>query len=331
MHWVYRLLRKLRLVPLLASVLLGAGFGCASHRPAPVVIERQATGAMVNNTGSDLNLHFVTFNIWGLPGWMTGAPGGRYPRIARELQRLDADIVLLQEAWTAGARRAIPTNTQWAVARAAGQHTFFQQNGLVTLSKFPIVGGEFYPFTRGAFPDRIVNKGVLKVTVQLPDSRLVNIWNVHMQDGHATEVRALQVRELIAHVQSAEDGQVADLVGGDFNCTPDSELCQELIQGLGPNLQQLSHAAPFVTWDGLWREGRAAMIDYIFVRERAVFQSLQASQHAAFKDQDLKQRLSDHLGIEATVELGPCSNFAGPANPPAEGAQYHAVLARRAP
>lgn len=332
MHWVCTSLRDLRLIPLLALLVLGAGSGCASRRPAAVVVERQPAWTSATSPAPDRSLRFVTFNIWGLPGWMTGAPPGRYPRIARELERLDPDVILLQEAWTAGARKAIPTNLQWSVARATGQHTFFQQNGLVTLSKFPIVGGEFYPFARAAFPDRIVNKGVLKVTVQLPDSRLVNIWNVHMQDGHATSIRGTQVRELIARVQAAEDGQIADLVGGDFNCTPESELCQELVQGLGPNLQQLSHTAPFVTWDGLsQKQGRGAMIDYIFVRERATFQSLQASQHPAFTAHDLKQRLSDHLGIEATVNLGPSSSVAGTAGPPAEGAQYHAVLARRAP
>src|SRR5215472_13595444 len=100
---------------------------------------------------------------------MTGAASGRYPRIARELERLDPDIILLQEAWTSNARKAVPTNGLWAIARGAGQHTFFQQNGLIILSKFPIVGGEFYPFSRAAFPDRFVNKGALKVTVQIPN------------------------------------------------------------------------------------------------------------------------------------------------------------------
>ena len=101
-----------------------------------------------------LNLRLVTFNVWGLPSWMTGARSGRYPEIARELERLNPDIILLQEAWTAEARKSAPATGRWAIARAARQHTFFQQSGLMTLSRFPILGGEFYPFTRAAFPDR---------------------------------------------------------------------------------------------------------------------------------------------------------------------------------
>ena len=322
----------------LASVILASGLfsllveGCASRRPAPVVIEGQAVTRPASSSATGLNLRCVSYNIWGLPGWMTGARSGRYPRIARELERLDSDIILLQEAWTRNARRAVPTNGLWAIARGAGQHTFFQQNGLVTLSKFPIIGGEFYPFSRAALPDRFVNKGVLKVTVQIPNGQLVNIWNVHMQDGHATAIRGSQVRELIALVQAAEDGQVADLVGGDFNCTPDSPLCGELIRGLGPSLQQLSGCECFTTWDGLSkRSGAGQMIDYIFIRERATCDSLQASQHVAFAADRLEERLSDHLGIEAVVNLNPPRSVAGGLGGTLEPALSPAILAHRAP
>jgi endonuclease/exonuclease/phosphatase family metal-dependent hydrolase len=318
----------------MAALVTFGGGGCASRRPAPVVVERQAVGALPTNPWEEgFKLRCVTFNIWGLPGWMTGAPSGRYPRIARELERLDPDIILLQEAWTSNARRSIPTNGDWAIARAAGQHTFFQQSGLVTLCKYPIIDGEFYPFTRAAFPDRFVNKGVLKVTVQMPNGRVLNIWNVHMQDGHATAIRGSQVRELIAHVQAAEDGQVADLVGGDFNCTPESPLCRELVRGLGPSLQQLGGGEPFITWDGLSkRPGKTGqMIDYIFIRERATLQDVQASQHVAFTTGKLDERLSDHLGIEAEVNLNPASSVAGALGPSVESAQLPGILAHRAP
>src|SRR5215471_1721588 len=161
-----------------ALALLIQTCGCASSRPAPVVVAPQTSPVFAKCADSGTSLKVVTYNIWGLPSWMTGAPGGRYPRIARELERLDPDIILLQEAWTAKARKAAPANGRWAIARAAGQHTFFQQSGLETLSRFPIIGGEFYPFSRAAFPDRFVNKGVLKVTVRLPDDSVLNLWNV---------------------------------------------------------------------------------------------------------------------------------------------------------
>src|ERR1044071_5720536 len=86
-------LKLFRVAPVLA-ILSFAGAGCASRRPAPVVLEQQPK--TIPRGLSDGGIRLVTFNIWGLPGWMTGAPSGRYPRIAREIERMDPDIVLLQ-------------------------------------------------------------------------------------------------------------------------------------------------------------------------------------------------------------------------------------------
>lgn len=275
--------------------------------------------APVSSSATGFNLKVVTYNVWGLPSWMTGARPGRYPQIARELERLDPDIVLLQEAWTAEARKSAPASDRWAVARAAGQHTFFQQSGLVTLSKCPIIAGHFYPFSRAAFPDRFVNKGALKVTVLLPGGRVLNVWNVHLQEGGPPDIRLSQARELVSRVQAAEDGQIADLIGGDFNLTPESDLFRELTVALGPSVQQLGRVAPFVTYDRLSaKPGAGETIDHIFVRERSAFQNLRAIPRVAFAAATLKQRLSDHLGIEAVVNLSPPASLAGPIRPPVE-------------
>ena len=285
------------------AVVLGTS-GCASYRPAPLMVQHQALAAPTNCPDHGLSLKVVTYNIWGLPSWMTGSRPGRYPKIARELEQLDPDIVLLQEAWTAKARKAAPANGRWQIARGAGQHTFFQQNGLMTLSKCPIIGGEFYPFPRAASWDRFVNKGILKVTVQLAGGEVLNIWNVHLQEGGPIEVRRAQVRELVSRVQAAEDGQIADLIGGDFNCTPKSPLFRELASSLGPSVHQLGNAEPFITWDGLSaKPGAGRTLDYIFVRQRAILRNPQAAPRVAFAAPRLEHRLSDHLGIEAVLNL----------------------------
>jgi endonuclease/exonuclease/phosphatase family metal-dependent hydrolase len=299
-------------VTLAALVLVLETSGCASQRSAPLLITPQTTAAPAQNPEKPLNLKLVTYNIWGLPSWMTGARHGRYPQIARELKRLDPDIILLQEAWTANARKSAPDDGHWAIARAAGQHTFFQQSGLVTLSRFPIVGGEFYPFSHAAFPDRFVHKGVLKVSVQLPGGRVLNIWNVHLQDAGSFALRQSQIRELVSHVEAAQDGQIADLVGGDFNCPPDCLLYRELAKEFGPDLQELTGAPPFITWDGMSKKsGTGQTLDHIFIRPRTILQELKPQTHMAFAAQTLEQRLSDHFGIEATVNLTPAPSVAG--------------------
>jgi endonuclease/exonuclease/phosphatase family metal-dependent hydrolase len=240
---------------------------------------------------------------------------------------MDADFVLLQEAWTAHTRTAIPSHGPWAIARPAAQHTFFQQSGLVTLSKFPIVGGQFYPFAHAAFPDRFVNKGALKITVQLPGGARLNVWNVHLQDAGAARTRAAQIRELVAHVKSARDGQIADLVAGDFNCTPDTPLYRELADSLGVDLQQLGGAKPFVTWDRLSvKPGAGQTLDYIFLRSCTTLQIRQVDTHVAFTASSLNQRLSDHLGLETSVSLTPGTSSADPPRLDFESLPLHTVL-----
>src|SRR5262249_2429312 len=91
-------------VTLAVLVLALQTSGCASQRSAPLLITPQTMTARPVDPGDGCNLKLVTYNIWGLPSWMTGARHGRYRQIARELERLDPDIILLQEAWTANAR-----------------------------------------------------------------------------------------------------------------------------------------------------------------------------------------------------------------------------------
>src|SRR3974390_2470199 len=144
---------------LLAVALALTTAGCASNHPTSLLVQPQASITRERHSGEDFTLKLVTYNIWGLPWWLNGARPSRYAQIAHELERLDPDVILLQEAWTAKARKSAPRNGRWSIARGAGQHLIFQRNGLVTLSRFPIIGGAFYPFSHAAFPDALVRKG----------------------------------------------------------------------------------------------------------------------------------------------------------------------------
>src|SRR5260370_277320 len=89
------------LLPLTGVVFLLATSGCAIHRPAPLLVTHQIRDHVSNGLEREVSLKLLTYNIWGLPSWMTGAPPRRYSRIQHDLDHLDPDIILLQAAWTA--------------------------------------------------------------------------------------------------------------------------------------------------------------------------------------------------------------------------------------
>jgi len=151
-----------------------------------------------------------------------------------------------------------------------------------------------------------VRKGALKVSLMLPGGQVLNVWNVQLQEGGPGQVRQSQIDELIAHVNAAEDSQIADLVGGDFNCTPESPSYRELETAIGVSVQTLGDIRPFVTWDGLsCKPGAGQTLDYIFVRPRVALEKMDAVPQVAFSARNPRDRFSDHFGVEAVVSLTP--------------------------
>ena len=57
----------------LAVALAVITAGCASNRPTPLVVQTPTGAPLEKNLGDYLTLKLVTYNIWGLPSWLTGA------------------------------------------------------------------------------------------------------------------------------------------------------------------------------------------------------------------------------------------------------------------
>lgn len=251
----------------------------------------------------------ITANDSGLLSWMNHEPKARYVRIAFDIERLHPDLVLLQEVWTKSAAAVAPTNMGWLIARAPSAN-FFRRNGLMILSRMPISGGEFHSFSKAAFPDSLVRKGALKVTVLAPGGQRLNVWNVHLQSA-APRVRLRQIQQLAAWVRDADDGQAADLVGGDFNTTPDSPEFKLLSQELGQTAHELAHLPFSPTYDGLSPDLKMVQtIDYLFIRPRTPIIKLEAAPTITFTNANPRQRFSDHVALEVALRFRAQSFFA---------------------
>lgn len=282
--------------------------GCAQHQPRPLTIlaplDRLHRPVVAEER---IELKLVTFNVWGLPTWINGASPERFPRIARELETLNPDFAVLQEAWTRRAQSSAPRGTNWWIAQAACSDSFFRRSGLVTVARHPIVGGEFHPFHIARWPDAIVSKGALKTTIELAPGVRVNLWNVHLQAGEsprADRIRCHQINELAAWVGAANDGQIADLVSGDFNCEPGSPTYQQLQKHIGIGALELGHSQPISTYDGMNPSGREhRALDHVLIRLRHPMLTAQAHPEVAFTSEHPVGRLSDHYGITVKVRL----------------------------
>jgi endonuclease/exonuclease/phosphatase family metal-dependent hydrolase len=93
-----------------------------------------------------------------------------------------------------------------------------------------------------------------------------------------------------------------DLIGGDFNCTPLSAEYRALTAWLGADVQRLDGRPHEPTFRGA-REpatmGRT--LDYVYCSPRAGASADRARTEVVFASDRPEDRLSDHLGIRASI------------------------------
>jgi len=112
-------------------------------------------------------------------------------------------------------------------------------------------------------------------------------------------------------VHDADDGQAADLVGGDFNTTPDSPKFKLLSQELGQTAHELAHLPFSPTYDGLSPDLKMVQtIDYLFSRPRTPIIKLEAAPTITFTNANPRQRFSDHVALEVALRFRAQSFFA---------------------
>lgn len=177
---------------------------------------------------SGITVRVVSVNIWDLPIRLPRTQrGARHRRLLAALPTLDADLLLIQEAFRPRLRRqllqTLPHLHPDALARATRWFAFLHMDaagGLLTLSRWPIHTTVYQPARRfrGMKPDeRIGRKGCLWTHIVTPAGDLL-VGNVHLYAGNTpldAHVRAIQARDLLEHGQSRPE--VPTVMAGDWN------------------------------------------------------------------------------------------------------------------
>ena len=266
-------------------------YQCAVVRPA-VALEVAAPGAP--SSGEPFVVQ--TWNVFGLP-WPAGHEvSRRCIAAAAAIVASGTDVIALQEVWDDDSRIPLLATGHHA-AWCTSSQGLMGQNGLLTLSRHPVLAADNHCFHAAAGIESLIGKGALRTVLALPGGSTLTVWNVHLQSGaEASAVRSSQIRQLASWI--AASGDRNRLVLGDFNCGPgDAEWSQLCTVFAALGLLPRSGHEP--TYDpgcnALAAAGPAVSIDHVFV-EAAVADCTPPARCLCPRDDD-GAVLSDHFAL----------------------------------
>lgn len=245
-----------------------------------------------------------TFNVFGLP-WPIGEQVTlRCDLVARALARTGPEVVALQEVWDEQARTPLLQLDGYHASWCDSPEGLFGQNGLMTLSRHPVLTATCRCFAAASGVEAFIGKGALRTIVARDDGSQLDVWNVHLQSGaEAGEVRRRQITELVDWVRGSV---VPDrVVLGDFNCGPGDAEWDLLVRGLAA-LDLVPCACDLNTYDNtqnpLAADEPPSTLDHVFVTAAG------AGALRARRIHDQPEQgtfLSDHFGLEVRLRPTP--------------------------
>lgn len=262
-----------------------------------------------------IQISLLTFNTFGIHNWDTYF---RLNALIRELNRLEPDIICLQEIHQHLFRQMITARMPAYPAAIFEPMRYRPKGGLLTLAKAPITATRFHPYQeqgRWASPnilDRLLRKGMLCTHHEHADLRLI-VVNTHLianyaadyaQGSPAATLQAAQLRQLAEVVHDLPRDRLI-LVMGDFNIPRHSWLYEEFLEHSGLEDTLSGDTRPtYRPLPGVPLR-YALPIDFVFVRRPAA-PALEIASTLTL-DTPLPliggyvNYLSDHLGILTTV------------------------------
>lgn len=226
-------------------------------------------------------------------------------RIADVIEAGRPDLVALQEV-DVRTRRSRGKDIGAEIARMLGMnHSFGKaidhqggQYGNGVLSRFPIAASHTHALDGEGGEDRCG----LETTIEIPGLDLpVSFVSIHL-DHRDAGLRARQLETLRQSITA--DGRAMQLVVGDYNDAPDSELMRGLLADGWTDLAPASHReTPTFSSDNPRRR-----IDYIIARDPFRFEVFEYAVGAELlpDDPDFPGKLalaSDHLPLVAEIRL----------------------------
>ncbi|MGE0616369.1 MAG: sphingomyelin phosphodiesterase [Bacteriovoracia bacterium] len=286
-------------------------------------------GALLAVPGADAaQLSILTYNVFGLPAPVGGKAAKAKWRFAEIAARLgDYDVVALQEAWDKPTADLIKKSDLPHHATGPKPQQLFGGNGLITLSRYPIVKKGFREFRDCTGFDCFAKKGVLWTRLNLGAGRALDVYNTHLNawdkgigGDEGMRVRMSQIMELGMFIWQNSSG-VPFVLMGDMNAEADSpeyERIRALTHGVdvyrvangASGDPEIAHGPTYVAGENSWIPDfmkafvKPQRIDYIWVSGARDLKVREARRNYMLVDHDGERvNLSDHFGVETEIDI----------------------------
>ncbi len=264
-------------------------------------------------------LNVLSYNTWGLPVELNGHDHKkRFCTMADSILSLYPDIIGLQETFHPDLRSHLLAKLPFTFYTYSDYHCnkeivpFVEKDcfgGLMTLSVYPIIWEQFYPYPitdETTIIEKIGSKGFLLSRIKYGD-RIIQVINTHLYAGDnnkAEKMRLHQIKFMQETILSiSECDKYETILLGDFNVHHPDVACSEVYDFIihhmeyadsKPNISQIDFTSDYTTNKYVSSKDKRTKLDYIFykpVREKKNIKIV--SQNRALAS---TQPLSDHFG-----------------------------------
>jgi len=273
-------------------------------------------------SGTQARLRVATLNCWALPFGLARHTEARLAAIGERLPDLPADVLSLQEVWTAQARETLlAAGRRGGLEPAFGEAGGPDHGGLLVLSRLPVLRARFEPFALAGVAlhvhrgDYQGGKGFAAVEVETPAGEVrIVATHLHARYGLDDPYRPHRVGQVIELSRSLSDEPLPVVAAGDFNLREGNEGYALLRRssGLRDVAAELDARQPTVRASSPYRGGGHRgdeRIDYVFVRDGAatgvIPRRLRRVLDEPLEIEGEPGAYSDHAGLLAELVLRP--------------------------
>ena len=264
------------------------------------------------------SLKFATLNAWLIPERFRVAQKAtlRTKLLTAAMSDFDVDVLAVQEVWIPGLFKKTFLNPENYSKNFKYFHYFRSGiigSGLVTFSKYPIIGVDFFQFTLCSNPFRVDHgdwygaKGIGVCHISSPVG-ILSVYNTHLvADYHKAfyiEQRIIEIMEVIKFIRQTARGHVILL--GDLNFTPDT-IEYDIITKVGGFIDLWKDEKDVVTFNApenpfYKRKSPSLRLDYVMLPNDTSIQVVRKG-YFGQETSDKSVWFSDHSGLQVEFKF----------------------------